>query len=281
MSIPRVDVDSALAELQHLISSVASGGGSNMDATLITQRLRSLERELRADSGNRAPSSVVSSPSPRRQHSLPQPIPDAALLHSPLSRRAIVAPEPSVHTLRQSVSMLKESVPRVTIDVMNGKPPGPFAAEDKWPLSRGATSSREVSSAALSTSHQSAAVPSSNTPVTARLINRSNKLDVSFAQQYASDDNQRLRFVIDAVSNQLQKERRWRRQLQRNVVPTLLDRIEQLENEGKQLRQEIAASQHEILALRMQQAVAGRPEMSNRVEECLERVTHLLEKVAR
>ncbi|CUG05876.1 Hypothetical protein, putative [Bodo saltans] len=278
MSAPGIDVDAALAELQHLISSVAASHGNDIDPALITQRLRSLENELRrSESSARA----SLSPSPRRQSSLTQ-IPaslQAQLLSkaaSPLERASsplsssnsnhhkmvtLVAPEPSLRDIRRSVScttrMLQDH------------------EEDKWQLSRGGSSSY----ATTSSSAAAAARPQPPRHLdAASALNRSS-LDVSFAQQYAGDDPQRLRFVIDAVSNQLQKERRWRRQLQNVVIPSLLQHVEVLEQDRDRLQSDLAAAHHEVTALKLQRAIGGRLELNQQVDMCLEQVSDLLAKL--
>jgi hypothetical protein len=279
MSVPRLDVDSALAELQKLISSVSAANGSDIDPVLITQRLRSLERELRAEStaSSRAPS--VASPSPRRQSSVRSadaPVVQHLAAPSAVTRRPVVAPEPSLQAIRRSMSLIKDALP--SVDVVTGAATtfshvGSDAHRYALPTSSALVSSRELSHHSDPHHHNDMSRSSSH-------LNRST-VDVSFAQQYAGDDSQRLRFVIDAVSNQLQKERRWRRQLQRDVVPALLDRIEHMENDTARLRQQLAASQHEVLAIRMQHTMSsGQSDLSNKVDACLERVSQLLEAVS-
>lgn len=300
MSAPGIDVDAALAELQHLISSVAASHGNDIDPALITQRLRSLENELRrSESSARA----SLSPSPRRQSSLTQ-IPaslQAQLLSkpaSPLERASsplsssnsnhhkmvtLLAPEPSLRDIRRSVSAAKEAPP-VPINVLTGLIGSRFGGdsrmlqdheEDKWQLSRGGSSSY----ATTSSSAAAAARPQPPRHLdAASALNRSS-LDVSFAQQYAGDDPQRLRFVIDAVSNQLQKERRWRRQLQNVVIPSLLQHVEVLEQDRDRLQSDLAAAHHEVTALKLQRAIGGRLELNQQVDMCLEQVSDLLAKL--
>jgi hypothetical protein len=301
MSTPGLDVDAALAELQHLISSVASSHGDDIDPVLITQRLRSLENELRrSDSSARASSMASQSPSPRRQSSLTQippslqvqlitkpsspfessPFEEASSFSSSSAAHtkaslAVLTPEPSLHAIRRSVSVGKD-VYRPPINVNSGvggssiRPPH---EEEKWTLSRDGSSDASRSSGGMKRLQQG------STPTALNQSSASHRMDVSFAQQFAGDDPQRLRFVIDAVSNQLQKERRWRRQLQDCVIPTLMQRVEALEEERQRLRQDAAASHHEVTALRLQHAVGGRLELKRRVDLCLESVGELLDRL--
>jgi hypothetical protein len=296
MSTPGLDVDAALAELQHLISSVASSHGDDIDPVLITQRLRSLENELRrSDSSARASSMASQSPSPRRQSSLTQippslqvqlitkpssPVEEASSFSSSSAAHtkaslAVLTPEPSLHAIRRSVSVGKD-VYRPPFNVNTGMGASsirPSHEDEKWTLLRDGSSDASRSSGGMKRLQQG------STPTALNQSSASHRMDVSFAQQYAGDDPQRLRFVIDAVSNQLQKERRWRRQLQDCVIPTLMQRVEALEEERQRLRQDAAASHHEVTALRLQHAVGGRLELKRRVDLCLESVGELLDRL--
>ena len=108
-----------------------------------------------------------------------------------------------------------------------------------------------------------------------------NGLNVSFSSQLASYDNQRLRFIVDAVSNQLHKERAWRKELEHYVVPPLLARIEALERERGSHLDQMRAMEHELSALKLQAALQQLSPVPERMESALQRIHHLCDALSK
>lgn len=101
---------------------------------------------------------------------------------------------------------------------------------------------------------------------------------LSFAQHFSSDDRQRLTFVLDSVSNQLRQETKMRRQLEEEVVPPLLQRIEELELEllaEKKLTQRLRLENHR-LGLGIAAASATR---SDKLDACITRIHDICDRM--